>query len=82
MNAKTLMGLILASFMTACGGAAVGEECKTDADCADGLHCEMHAHEDEEGEEEGEAHEGEEEHGTCVDEHDHDDHEGEDHDDE
>lgn len=70
MNAKTLSGLVLASFLTACGGAAEGEECSTDADCADGLHCEMH--------------EGEEDHGDCVDEHDHEgeDHEGEDHDDE
>ena len=67
--------------MTACGGAAVGEECKQ-MQIVQMAYTAKCTHEDEEGEEEGDEHEGEEEHGTCVDEHDHDDHEGEDHDDE
>ena len=53
--------------VTACGSAAKeGEECTADADCEEGLHCEMH--------------EGEEDHGECADDHDHEgeDHEGED----
>ena len=76
MNLRSIGGLFLLGAMTACGGgAAEGEECKTDADCADGLHCE--AHDDHEGEEGEEHEEGEEEHKVCEK---HDDHEGHDHD--
>ena len=55
--------------LSACGLAGAGEECSTDADCADGLHCHLH--------------EGEADHGECEAEEgdEHDDHDGEDHDD-
>ena len=53
---KKLTLILMSSFMLlgACGDeekAAAGEECASDADCADGLHCHMH--------------EGEEDHGEC-----------------
>ena len=65
LTLTALVGLV------ACGsGAAEGEPCTSDADCADGLECHMEEHEGEE--EEGEEHDHEE--GVCEshDDHDHD----------
>jgi len=50
---------------TACSsGGAVGDECHSDADCAEGLSCHLESEDDTAGEEEAE------EHGFCT-EHDH-----------
>ena len=55
---KTLSPLALFGLLAlaACGGGGgEGEECKSDADCAEGLECHMH--------------EGEEDHGECEADH-------------
>ena len=69
MNLSKITLLSSIFLMTACGEAekgAAGAECTTDADCADGLECQMH-------EDEGEA-----DHGECEahDEEEHSDEEG------
>ncbi|MCP4916117.1 MAG: hypothetical protein GY913_04270 [Proteobacteria bacterium] len=60
MKLKTLFALMAVAAMTACApGAAEGEECTKDADCAEGLECHMHDGEEDHGE--CEAHDEEEE---------------------
>ena len=53
---KKAFAIVALVALTACGGGAgqVGDECETDADCADGLECHAHDH-------------GDEVHGECED---------------
>lgn len=63
MNLKNTLAFAALLFLSACsGGAAEGEECTTDADCADGLECHLHEHDGETSD-----------HGECE-AHDHDEH--------
>ena len=62
---RILSTLTLATLLTACAGPGqVGDECTSDADCADDLECHMHEGETDHGDceehEEGEHEEGEE----------------------
>ena len=62
---KKVSLIAFALLLSACGESGkAGDECTTDADCADGLECHMH--------------EGETDHGECE-AHEEDDHEGEEH---
>ena len=62
MTFKNTLAFAAVLFLSACaGGAAEGEECETNADCADGLECVPHVHDGEEAD-----------HGECG-EHEHDD---------
>ena len=64
---RVISTLSLVALLSACGdGAKEGEECTSDADCAEGLECHMH--------------DGEEDHGECEAADDHED--GDDHEDE
>ena len=49
--------------LAACGKGDIGDECIEDADCADGLECHVHEHDEEEHDEE--EHGEEEEAGVC-----------------
>ena len=65
---RILSTLTLATLLTACAGPGqVGDECTSDADCADDLECHMHEGETDHGDceehEEGEHEEGEHEEG-------------------
>jgi hypothetical protein len=57
---RPLFYAFVAAGLAACAsGADVGEECSTDADCAEGLECHLH--------------DGEEDHGECEEYEEHDD---------